>query len=92
MAENKYARMAQLAQQYQATEPEATPTPGKVGRPPGKRSNPHFARLTVLVKKQTRKTAQRLWEDLEPGRDMSELVERLLAEFVQHHRDSVHTI
>jgi hypothetical protein len=92
MAENKYARMAQLAQQYQATEPEAMPTPGKVGRPPGKRSNPNFERLTVLVKKQTRKTAQRLWEDMEPGRDMSELVERLLSEFVQQNRDIVHTI
>jgi hypothetical protein len=91
MAENKYARMAQVAQQYQATDPEAEPAHGKVGRPPGKRSNPNFERLTVLVKKQTRKTAQRLWEDLEPGRDMSELVERLLTEFVQHNRDSVHT-
>jgi hypothetical protein len=92
MADNKYAKMALLAQQYQATEPENdAPVPGRVGRPPGKRSNPNFERLTVLVKKQTRKAAQRLWEDIEPGRDMSELVERLLTDFIQHHRDSAHT-
>jgi hypothetical protein len=43
------------------------------------------------VKKQTRKAAQRLWEDLEPGRDMSELLERLLADFVRQHCDNVNT-
>jgi hypothetical protein len=46
----------------------------------------------VLVKKSTRKDAQRLWEDTEPGRDMSELVERLLVNFVREHHDNVHTM
>jgi citrate lyase beta subunit len=49
MAENKYARMAHIAQQYQAAPSEAETRLGKVGRPPGKRSNPNFERLTVLV-------------------------------------------
>jgi hypothetical protein len=89
MAENKYARMAHIAQQYQAAPSDVETRLGKVGRPPGKRSNPNFERLTVLVKKQTRKAAQRLWEDLEPGRDMSELLERLLADFVRQHCDNV---
>jgi len=87
MAENKYARMAQIAQQYQATEPdsEVATLPAKVGRPKGKSSNPDYERLTVLVRKQTRKTAQRLWEDLEPKKDMSDLVERLLAQWIADH-------
>src|SRR4029450_4302394 len=103
MGENKYARMAEIAQQLHGTEPEPEIS-SKRGRPPGKRSNPNFERLTVLVnkatpnerltvlvKKSTRKDAQRLWEDTEPGRDMSELVERLLVNFVREHHDNVHT-
>ena len=90
MGENKYARMAEIAQQLHGTEPEPAIS-SKRGRPPGKRSNPNFERLTVLVKKSTRKDAQRLWEDTEPGRDMSELVERLLVNFVREHHDNVRT-
>jgi hypothetical protein len=45
-----------------------------------------------LVKKQTRKDAQRIWEDTEPGRDMSELVERLLVNFVRDHRENVRAV
>jgi hypothetical protein len=85
MAENKYAKMAQLAQHYQATEPESsveTSLP-KVGRPRGKSTNPDYERLTVLIKKHTRKTTQRLWEDLEPKKDMSDLVEKLLSEWAE---------
>jgi hypothetical protein len=67
MAEQTCARMAQRAQQYQAPASALLPTPGKVGRLPGKRRNPNSERLTVLVKKQTRKTAQRLGEDLGPA-------------------------
>ena len=53
MGENKYARMAEIAQQLHGTEPEPEIS-SKRGRPPGKRSNPNFERLTVLVKKSTR--------------------------------------
>jgi hypothetical protein len=85
MAENKYARMAEIAQQYQATEPDSNveTLPPKVGRPRGKSTNPEFERLTALVRTKTRKTAQRLWEDLEPKKDMSDLVEKLLAEWIE---------
>ncbi len=85
MAENKYARMAHIAQQYQATEPESEPAmlSGKVGRPPGKSSNRAYGRRTVLLKKQTIKTAERLWEDLEPEKDFSDLVEQLLVKFIE---------
>lgn len=84
MAENKYAKMAQIAQQYQATEPEVDTLtlPGKVGRPPGKSSNSAYGRRTVLLKKQTIKTAERLWEDLEPGKDFSDLVEQLVVKWI----------
>jgi hypothetical protein len=92
VAESKTAQMMRLAREFHTASDEVTiddmPTP-KVGRPPGKRSNPNFERLTVLVRKQTRKTAERLWEDLEPDKDMSELVQKLLAEFIEaHYRDN----
>jgi hypothetical protein len=86
MAENKYSRMAQIAQQYQATEPQDEPgiemLPGKVGRPPGKSSNSAYGRRTVLLRKQTIKTAERLWEDLEPDKDFSDLIEQLVVKWI----------
>jgi len=93
MADTKYARMAQIAQHYQATEPERASEilPGKVGRPPGKSSNRAYGRRTVLLKKQTIKTAERLWEDLEPEQDFSDLVEQLLVTFIEtQHQNNTH--
>jgi len=58
---------------------------GKVGRPAGKRSDPDFERLTVLVRKDTRKAAARRWEDLEPSKDLSDLVQKLLDEWNNRH-------
>lgn len=50
----------------------------RVGRPRGKRSNPDYERLTVLVRSDLRKNASRKWEDEQPKKDMSELVDALL--------------
>jgi hypothetical protein len=61
---------------------EAIPSRGK-GRPPGKRSDPDYQPTTVLLRKQTKKTASRLLEDTGTGQDLSELIEQLLAEWIQ---------
>ena len=58
---------------------EAASSRGK-GRPPGKRSDPDYQPTTVLLRKQTKKTASRLLEDADTGQDLSELIEQLLAE------------
>lgn len=79
MAEGKYARIAHIAQQYQ----EAGTEIGERLTTRGKSSDSAYARRTVLLKKQTIKTAERLWEDLEPEYDFSDLVEKLLVEWVQ---------
>jgi hypothetical protein len=60
-----------------AKPPEARPEP--VGR--GKSSNPEFERLTVYVRKRTKKLAARKWEDENDG-DMSDLVEDLLTKYL----------
>jgi hypothetical protein len=55
------------------------------GRPPGKRSDPDYQPTTVILRKQTKKTASRLLEDTDVGQDLSELIEQLLTEWIQRH-------
>ena len=68
------------------TEPAAAPLEGepaaKRGRPVGKRSNPDYEPTTILLRKQTKKTAHRKLEDTEAGQDLSDLIEKLLSEWV----------
>ncbi len=61
------------------------PTVRGRGRPPGKRSDPDYQPTTVLLRKHTKKTATRLLEDVNAGQDLSELIEQLLTEWIQHH-------
>jgi hypothetical protein len=39
----------------------------------------------VLIRKQTKKTAARLLEDTNAAHDLSDLIEQLLAEWIQKH-------
>jgi hypothetical protein len=48
------------------------------GRPPGKRSNAEWDYANILLRKQTKKLANRKLEDDGADKDLSELVERLL--------------
>jgi hypothetical protein len=79
MAEGKYARIAHLAQQYQESGVEVA----ERLTTRGKSSNSAYRRRTVILKDETIKTSERLWEDLEPRQDFSDLVEKLLVEWVQ---------
>ena len=65
-----------------ATIPSADPVRGK-GRPPGKRSDPDYQPTTVLLRKQTKKTAARQLEDAATGQDLSDLIEQLLADWIE---------
>ena len=91
---NKYAQMAEIAKQHmeggqgETLMPPASREMEEVSesrRQVGKSRNPEFERLTVLVRKDTKKTATRLWEDTQPDKDLSELVEELLSSFVKKH-------
>ncbi len=88
MAESKFAS---IFQNSPAERPAATgrtdkapiPAPVKaLGRPPGKRSNPDYSPVQVLLKKQTHKLARRILSDLDNGQDVSELVQALLEQWV----------
>jgi hypothetical protein len=61
--------------------PSTPPATGK-GRPPGKRSDPEFSPTTFFVRKGTKRKAARLLEDQDAGKDLSDLVEQLLAQWI----------
>jgi hypothetical protein len=48
----------------------------------GKSRDPDYKRVMVLLRKDTEKYAGRKWEDAEPDKDFSDLVELLLSEYV----------
>ena len=84
--------LAKLKHRQEDTQSTASPTPplgtGTVrprGRPPGKRSDPDYQPTTVLLRKNTKKTATRLLEDTNAGQDLSDLIEQLLVEWIQKH-------
>lgn len=53
------------------------------GRPPGKRSNADYQPTTVFLRKLTKSAAQRRLIGDAEGRDLSELIEQLLAQWVE---------
>lgn len=54
----------------------------------GKRSDPAFRPTTFFVRKETQRKASRLLEDQESGKDLSDLVEELLAQWVIEHSNA----
>jgi hypothetical protein len=70
----------------QPPEPPAPPVGSEPvrrrGRPPGKRSDPDYQPTTVLLRKQTKKTATRLLEDTNAAHDLSDLIEQLLTNWI----------
>ena len=62
-----------------ATETETTRR--KAGRPRGKKSNPDYTQVTVYLRKRTHLAAKK--NLLDEGREFSELVEDLVAQWIQ---------
>ena len=60
--------------------PEAPPP--RLGRPPGKRSNPVYRSITIILQKDTIRQARRKLEDGGSDQDLSELLQHLLASWV----------
>lgn len=51
----------------------------------GKRSDPAYSPTTFFVRKETKRKASRLLEDQDAGKDLSDLVEELLTEWLSKH-------
>ena len=61
-------------------------SPRKVGRPPGKKSNPDYTQVTVYLRKQTHLAAKKRL--LDEGGEFSELVEDLVTQWIQKSENS----
>ena len=93
MAENKYLKAMQQASEHVGKKPEPPSPPAEqshskpiarsVGRPPGKRSNPDWEQITLFVRKDTKRAVQRRMMENESERDLSEIVEQLLARWAK---------
>jgi hypothetical protein len=53
------------------------------GRPRSKSSDPAYQSTTVILRKITKRRAAHLLEDREMGKDLSELIEELLTEWLE---------
>jgi hypothetical protein len=59
----------------------APPAPASV-RPSGKRSDPAWASITILMRKSVKRDVRRRLEDEEEGRDLSTLIDELLTQWL----------
>lgn len=66
----------------EAPPPFRPPEPAKMGRPPGKRSDPDWSPRTILMNRHTHKSVHRLLLETDDERDLSELVDELLRGWV----------
>src|SRR5258708_38776335 len=64
---------------------ESSQGAGGKGRRTAKRSDPAFRATTFFVRRETKRKAARLLEDQETGKDLSDLIEELLAQWVAEH-------
>jgi hypothetical protein len=94
MPERKFAALAGIKKATQpkqmdvsppptvSTSPEVSEAKGR-GRPAGKRSNPSYEPTTLLLRKETKKKASRLLEDIGSRQDLSDLAEHLLSRWIE---------
>jgi hypothetical protein len=70
-------------QTQSAAQSRSSAEPGLAGGRGGKRSDPAYSPTTFFVRKETKKKAARiLMDDAHAGKDLSDLVEELLGEWV----------
>jgi hypothetical protein len=87
--ESKFSGFLTKARQLPEDEPveleppvNETPVARGRGRPRSKSSDPEYQSTTVILRKTTKRRAAHLLEDREMGKDLSELIEELLTEWL----------
>jgi hypothetical protein len=58
------------------------------GRPPGKRSNPEWKLYSHFLKKQTHREATNILRNEDNGRDLSDVLQQLLDEWLTRQKQS----
>jgi hypothetical protein len=89
---SKYAQTIASIRQQAAEQPDAPapasaePMRGK-GRPPGKRSDPAWKLYSHFLKKQTHREATNILRNEENGRDLSDVLQQLLEEWISQQKN-----
>jgi len=93
MSESKFAgTLSKLKKTAKGpTEPKASISPSPTQTPltghhRGKRSDPEWANITILMRRSIKRNARRRLEDEEEGVDLSELIDRLLTDWLSRPR------
>jgi len=78
---NKKSRFAGIGDIHKklSADPESQPR-SKMGRPPGKKSDPAFKQVTVYLRKDTHQTARKILFD--ERRQFSDLVDELVSRWI----------
>ena len=90
---SKYAQTIASIRQHAAEPPDASPPAsaepmrGK-GRPPGKRSDPAWKLYSHFLKRQTHREVTNILRNEENGRDLSDVLQQLLEEWLLRHKKS----
>ena len=86
---SRFAGIADMRRKPDEIQPESTgdaESPAKMGRPPGKKSNPSYSQVTVYLQKNVHRNARKLLFD--DGRNFSDLVDELVARWVAENSES----
>jgi hypothetical protein len=96
MAESKFDRIFESATRpvaAPAAETKKRPTrqrieqpPPRLGRPPGKRSDPAWKQFSVLLKRETQREAAAILKGRDEGQDLSGLVQSLLERWIKQQK------
>jgi hypothetical protein len=90
---SKYAQTIASIRQQAAVQPDAS-TPASAepmrrqGRPPGKRSDPAWKLYSHFLKKQTHREVTNILRNEEDGRDLSDVLQQLLEEWLIQRKQS----
>jgi hypothetical protein len=90
MEQSKFSGALKNLKKPPVTEVQPPPVEAPVrgrGRPRAKSSNPEYQSTTVILRKTTKRKAAHLLEDKEMGKDLSELIEELLLEWLAKHAE-----
>lgn len=86
--ESKFAGTLKRLRKAQEGPSEASPSqtpaaaPQASGRAAGKRSDPQWANITILMRKSVKRDVRRRLEDEGEGRDLSTLIDALLTDWL----------
>jgi hypothetical protein len=77
MSGSKFSGVPGRIREVPREESRDSPPPelAKIGRPPGKRSNPEWSRRTIMMHKHTHRSVARILLETDDTRDLSELMD-----------------